>query len=547
MYAATSKVIHFFVTQRSLGSFLQITVSFPQIYCYTSIERTIVLLVKQRLHFLYQNGVILVQKSKYYTIFDKTTITMNQRQEILQLLFENYVFTGNFSRLALLLGYTKGSRSTIGRIRRGESVSNDKTNCLWEKICTEFVIGESDIYIVAESIKLGKRLFSMLRDTHSGGSEWQDEGFKVLVNGRQGKLDKKTFKELKELKLETPDVYYGAVAYFYILCNNIFPYTGQGRKILKKQLTLLNETLHSMYPTNNRAYEGSAKSIFTNIADNEITILKLIYNLRVVIRSYTDDTYFENFLREQGHLLDVGSSSFWITPGETFRQGCTLWFFSVIETKSENRGAYIAMELRAESNSIYSFKLVRGYNFMFLVDGNGTETIQVLQACDLPSGEIGYTEFNYDNTAQRLELCLDNVPENNFGLPTVLELVDRNPSKGKEKKVWANIVNKIEDELCWKFLLEAVNSSVDSSIEYLADYDVTNVQIDRNEVVVFFESTVNGKEQYCIDADAYPFFKSLTPFEFASIVRHKERKELIVCWNLIGQYVPLKEFKKYTR
>ena len=163
-------------------------------------------------------------KILYYLRHTKYPLAMNQRQEILQLLFENYVFTGNFSRLALLLGYTKGSRSTIGRIRRGESVSNDKTNCLWEKICTEFVIGESDIYIVAESIKLGKRLFSMLRDTHSGGSEWQDEGFKVLVNGRQGKLDKKTFKELKELKLETPDVYYGAVAYFYILCNNIFPY-----------------------------------------------------------------------------------------------------------------------------------------------------------------------------------------------------------------------------------------------------------------------------------------------------------------------------------
>ena len=141
---------------------------------------------------------------------------MNQRQEILQLLFENYVFTGNFSRLALLLGYTKGSRSTIGRIRRGESVSNDKTNCLWEKICTEFVIGESDIYIVAESIKLGKRLFGMLRDTHSGGSEWQDEGFKVLVNGRQGKLDKKTFKELKELKL---DPYAEEIASFFMSHN----------------------------------------------------------------------------------------------------------------------------------------------------------------------------------------------------------------------------------------------------------------------------------------------------------------------------------------
>ena len=95
-----------------------------------------------------------------------------------------------------------------------------------------------------------------------------------------------------------------------------------------------------------------------------------------------------------------------------------------------------------------------------------------------------------------------------------------------------------------KILFQAVNSSVDSNIEYLADYEVTNVCIDRQEVVVSFENEANGREQYSIDVDAHPFFKSLTPAEFASVVRYKDTKELALCWNYLGQYIPLKEFKK---
>ena len=45
---------------------------------------------------------------------------MNPKQEILQALFENNVFTGNFSELARRLGYT--GRNTIARIKGGENM-----------------------------------------------------------------------------------------------------------------------------------------------------------------------------------------------------------------------------------------------------------------------------------------------------------------------------------------------------------------------------------------------------------------------------------------
>jgi hypothetical protein len=70
------------------------------------------------------------------------------------------------------------------------------------------------------------------------------------------------------------------------------------------------------------------------------------------------------------------------------------------------------------------------------------------------------------------------------------------------------------------------------------------VCIDRQEVIVSFESEASGREQYSIAVNNHTFFKNLTPFETASVVRYKDTKELAICWNNLGQYIPLKEFTK---
>ena len=42
--------------------------------------------------------------------------------------------------------------------------------------------------------------------------------------------------------------------------------------------------------------------------------------------------------------------------------------------------------------------------------------------------------------------------------------------------------------------------------------------------------------------DAHTFFETLTPSEFASVVRYKDTGELAIVWNNLGLNVPLKEF-----
>ena len=481
------------------------------------------------------------------TFVARTLTIMNPKQEILQVLFDACVFTGNFSELGRRLGYVNNGRSTIGRVRSGHRNLKEKTlDELFDKLHEEYLISPDDMATLADSIAYGKDLFRQLREAYGTGSDWHDTAFSAIVTENYQALpgiDEDVVIGLKEIKLQEPEVYYGMLSFFYILCKDISPYTGKGKKALCRQLPALNSLLTEGFPGCTRAYESAKKSIDIALADERLTILKLIYNLRVIIRGYADDTYFENFIREMGHLLDVGDDSFWIVPGETFHAGCEMWYMSVIPTKSHKRGTYTAMKLRAKSASTDSFELTQAYHFMFLIDED-YDNIHILQACDLPSGKTEYAQYRYDGDSRLLELNFDDVPEKTFNLPPVLECINHTAPRTKDEKVWARIIEKFLDNRSGQILLQAINSSADSNIEYLTGYEVTNVCIDRQEVIVSFESESNGREQYSIAVNNHPFFKSLTPFEFASVVRYKDTNELAICWNNLGQYIPLKEFTK---
>ena len=472
---------------------------------------------------------------------------MNPKQELLQILFENHVFTGSDSELGRILGYMNGGRTTIERVRTGKRNLTEKTlDELCGKLQQEFQVDMDEMVILADGIAYGKDLYHQLREAYGTGSDWHDKAFGAIVTEEYQALpdiDEDIVFGLKELKLQEPEVYYGMLSFFYILCKDISPYTNNGKKVLCRQLPALNNLLTESFPGCTRAYESAKKTIEVTLDNDSLTILKLIYNFKIIIRWYADDTYFENFIREMGHLLAVDDESFWIKPGETFHAGCEMWYMSVIPTKSHKRGTYTAIKLRAKSAGTDSFELVEAYNFMFLID-DSYDNAHILQAYELPTGKVEYAQYRYDGDNRCLELNFDDVPEQTFNLPQELECINHLAPKSKDEKVWARIIEKFLDDKSMGILYKALNSSVDSNVEHLADYDVTNVCIDRENVVVSFESETNGREQYCIDINTRPFLKNLTPFEFASLVRYKDTKELAICWNNLGQSIPLKEFEK---
>ena len=107
---------------------------------------------------------------------------MNPKQEILQVLFDACVFTGNFSELGRRLGYINNGRSTIGRVRSGHRNLKEKTlDELFEKLHEEYLISPDDMATLADSIAYGKDLFRQLREAYGTGSDWHDMAFSAIV------------------------------------------------------------------------------------------------------------------------------------------------------------------------------------------------------------------------------------------------------------------------------------------------------------------------------------------------------------------------------
>lgn len=162
-----------------------------------------------------------------------------------------------------------------------------------------------------------------------------------------------------------------------------------------------------------------------------------------------------------------------------------------------------------------------------------------------------YALFSYDEDSRLLELDFEDSPEQTFNLPRQLKCLNHSVPKGRDEKVWSKIIERLLNEKCYKFLLIAANSLSNSNLEYLCEYYVTNVCIDRTSLTVTVEkesATADDKEtmaetkSYTIAIDTHTFLENLTPAEFASVVRYKDSGELGIAWNELGQNIPLREF-----
>lgn len=470
---------------------------------------------------------------------------MNERREFLQVLFSDGVFAGSDSKLAALLGYGKDSRSTIGRIKKGEAVSPETVAAIWDKLREGFFISDEDIELAARSVSCGRDLWRELQGVLGVGYP-SDVFVSLLVEDFAAispRFEKELSAHLHEMRLQTPQLYYGMLSYAFILREGINPYTVKGVKQLRKQLNALNDMLFCAFPTNTRARQAAEKIISFDIADENITQLKLLCGMQAIFGNYVEEEYFENHLRENGLLFDVGDDSFWFTPGSSLGSGSELWYWSVVETKSKLHGSYIAMRLRAVAGETLSYDLVESYNIMFMIACDEDRT-QVAQIYDIPTGNIGYAAYDYDSDTRRLSLCFDEPLVNTFNLPTELQCIDFENPRGSEERMWKKIAEKQIVGRCGALLMEAVNSSVESDLVYLTDYEVANVAIDRKNITVTLEH--NGElSSHTLSLAAYPFLEKITPAEFACVARSKSKNSLCISWNLIGQSIPLSEFKQF--
>ena len=82
-------------------------------------------------------------------------------------------------------------------------------------------------------------------------------------------------------------------------------------------------------------------------------------------------------------------------------------------------------------------------------------------------------------------------------------------------------------------------------IEYLRDYVVENVTIDRYSLTIAVER--EGKQtDYTININQYPFLRTLLPSDIIGIVRSTDTNEVSFRWVQKGYVIPLEEFTKST-
>ena len=471
---------------------------------------------------------------------------MGPQKEILQLLFTDQLYAKSDNKLAALLGYVNNSRSTIIRIKRGKNAKENTITEAWEKLKECFCITDEDIIRAGNSVAYGHNLLEELQAVYGIGNEWHEQAFKALAAGEYADIspefDSKLSVSLNEMKLQDSAVYYGMLAYCYILCKNITPYTNKGKKRLHSQVDEASRMLYSLFPTNVRAKIMADKIISFDLAyHDDITQIRLLDCMRLIFANYIDEEFFEGFLRENGELLDVDDDSFWTMPGETFGKGCELWYFSVVPTKSHQHGSYMVLKLRAKSDAKDSFEMIESYSLMLMIIKDKDRT-QIAQIYDLLTGNVDFACFGYDYDAKLLEFYFDIPEENLFGLPDVLQCLDIKNPQDTDGKVWANVIKGIKHEQRRKLLLQAINSSEENEYEFLDEYEIENVTIDRKNITIDVVHE-GAKNAYTMPVDSYPFIENLIPAETVSVSRSKSSGEMFFTWNNLGQFVPMNEFK----
>lgn len=481
---------------------------------------------------------------------------MNNKRDILQLLFERDILTGNLSKFVAKLGYKEKSRSTIGRIKRGERVSGRKLDTLWNNISRNFGISDETLLAIADCVKRVEAYPPKSR---------KEEIFKAIITANE--LDNTSpevveiISEMKRKEEQEPDIFYSILAYIYIKLKHIHPYTIKGHRELKKELVTLNDTLFSLCQTIN-AQQYTKDAIANIIKKKDITTLELIQELAIIIRIHRDPGYIKHINNRTIDCLNIKDGSFWIKEGEAFHKGCELWYFKVNETIYKEIGAYIFVKLKAESEHTDSFKLMDECSkFSFSMNNS------ILKMHDLSNGYVDEIDsYALDDKRGLLHFVFSKNKEyNDFGLPFTLEMIGATNHQPRMKEL-IKITDRIKTEILESYIQEAVNSNPTSNFDILcSDKWIENVQIDFRNVIITSGSIENITEQYRIDRNntKYLFLKDLTATvsEGACFARrkpasdhsgqatkncqsHKEDGDICIYWGEFGKYIPLYEFDK---
>ena len=457
------------------------------------------------------------------------------KQAALKMMIDGCLFAPSTSALAKRLGY-KG-KTSLYRIQQGEA-SDKAVEEAWDKLI-DFTSGTEDMLFAAARAVGYCRNFKRAVKTEGKASVATESRHKwVLMGVMKGdgerfseKFQREVWPEMKDLRREDNEAFWMMMALYY--------FDEEGAMVYDKDFDLL-EVLNELHQLLQQNYENCERprSSVNNIFRKDYIenysrgcVWDLLLYGGLALMHYAEPDAMTRTIQAYT-LYNLGDDSYWIAPETIYKEGARVWHVMEVSIDGGMHGLYYAMELEVGRNK-EEFAVVQIIPMLFN-ESLGTLQMEVTEK-RLPL----IVQYEWNDDCTELHIKATKKQHEHYGIPAQLQRIDLDNPQGKDVKIWANVMKWYDKNVPDNVMQEVYRFD---GMEYLSEYDIKNVTIDRHTLTISVEKDGECAD-YTIDICRYDFLKTLLPSDIIGVVHFKRTDQLSFRWVDKDYIVPMGEFE----
>ena len=466
----------------------------------------------------------------------KELTPVNQDKQVaLKMMIDGCLFAPSTSALAKRLGY-KG-KTSLYRIQQ-EEASDKAVEEAWDKLIAFTDCEENTLFAAARAVGYCRNFKRAVKEEGRGPVAPENQHKWVLMGVMKDdsarfseKFQREVWPEMTDLRKEDNEAFWMMMALYY--------FDGEGVMVYDKDFDLLAilEEFHQLLQRNYENCErprNSVNNIFrkeTIDACSRGCVWDLLLYGGLALMHYAEPDAM-NRTAQAYVLYNLGDDSYWTAPGMVYGEGAHVWHLMELSIGGGRHGVYYAMELAVGRNK-EEFSVVQIIPMLFN-ESQGFIQMEVTQERKIV---IASYEWNDDNTELQIKATKDQ--HACYAIPTRLQRINLDNPEGKDAKIWANVMRGYDKNVPDN-VLKAVYEF--DGIEYLSEYEIKNVSIDRHTMTICVEKDGECTD-YTISIQRYDFLKTLLPSDIIGVVHLKRTAQLSFRWVDKAYVIPMSEFE----
>ncbi len=461
---------------------------------------------------------------------------IQEKQDALQLLINGCVFAPSASALAKRLGY-KG-KTSIYRIQQGEA-SAGAIEEAWDKLRAFLQGTDEQLFYAARAVKNCRTLKRLVKEKGAEGIDIENRHLWVLQGVMLGdaerfpeRFQREVWPDLMDLRTEDTDPFWMMMAHYYFEEEGVDAYAKDFD--LLGELNKLHEWLQQNYENCDRP-KSSINNVFREGYIKEYSLgctWDLMYYGALALLNYTEPDTLDRSVRSYD-LFNLGDDSYWIVPGTIYKEKAQVWHLMEIQVGEGTHGLYYALEIEVGRNK--EEFTVKQIIPMLFCESQGTLQMEVTK-----ERKPIVVQYEWNESHTELQIKAEKKQHAQYNIPSCLHRIDLDDPQGKDAKIWANVMRGYNENTP-KSVINAVFAF--EGMDYLSDYVVENVTIDRHSMIITVEHE-DEYTDYTIDIHRFPFLQTLLPSDFVGVVRPTATNEVSFRWIDKGYVIPMSEFNK---